>query len=246
MESAPCVTWTIISAEQDVELVELDSQRSVYTLPQPPLTMISGWTIDTGERHLAVIGDQAGVVYDLVSGRLLSAPFKHYGKLIDTDFSPDGRRLLTSGVTAEARIWDTATGDLLQSLMMAISVRLSFWSADSRFIATRCDNNSARAWDASQAEALTPLFPHSGYIRWAAVTRNNRLVTISGTDIKVANLLQGWDLAPTHLPPDVLTDYAKLISGRAINASGVPLPIQAEEVAKFHHSLQTRAPQLFE
>jgi WD40 repeat protein len=209
--------------------------------------MISGWTIDAGQRHLAVIGDQAGVVYDLVSGRLLSAPFKHYGKLIDADFSPDGRRLLTSGVNGQAMLWDSATSELvLQPLEMPTSIRLAFWSADGRFIATRCDNNTARAWDASQAEALTPLLPHSGYIRWAAVTRNNRLVTVSGPEIKVANLLQGWDLVPTHLPLDVLTDYAKLVSGRAINASGVPLPIQAEDVAKLHHSLQTRAPQLFE
>jgi WD40 repeat protein len=234
-------------AEETVELVELDSQKSVYVLPQPPLTSVADSTVDMDERHLAVIGGQSGVVYDLVSGRLLSTPFKHYGRLISADFSPDGRRLLTSGVNGEVMLWDTATSDLvLQPLEMPTAVRFAFWSADGRFIATRSDDNSARAWDASQAEALTPLLPHSGYIRWAAVARNHRLVTVSGTDAKQANLLQGWDLVPTSLPLEVLTDYAKLTSGRAINPSGVPLPIRAEEVAKLHHSLQARAPQLFE
>jgi len=59
-------------------------------------------------------------------------------------------------------------------------------------------------------------------------------------------LLRAWDLKPTLLSSDILADYAKLLSGRRLNAGGVLLPIPAKELAELNRSLHARAPQLFE
>ena len=120
----------------------------------------------------------------------------------------------------------------------ALSAR---WSADGRFIVTRCDDNQARVWDASTTEAITPFLAHSGYIRWVCITPGNRLITASDP-----NLLRAWDLKPTPLAPDIIADYAKFLSGRRLSAGGVLLPIPAKELAELAQSLRLRAPQLFE
>ena len=87
---------------------------------------------------------------------------------------------------------------------------------------------------------MTPFLPHSGYIRWVCITPGNRLITASDP-----NLLRAWDLKPTLLPVDVITDYAKLLSGRRLNAGGVLLPLKLAELVELNRSLRVRAPQLF-
>ena len=194
--------------------------------------------------RLATVGmDQSGTIIDLRTGELAVPRFKHGGDLRDLDWSPDSRRLITAGDSGEVKLWDATTGEMLLSPMFVGDSlgRSARWSADGRFIATRSDDKLARVWDASTTEAVTPLLAHSGYIRWACITSGNRLITASDP-----NLLRAWDLTPTPLAPDVIADYAKLLSGRRLNAGGVLLPIPAQELAELAKSLHARAPQLFE
>jgi WD40 repeat protein len=181
--------------------------------------------------------DQKGTIVDLKTGKLSVPQFKHGGSLFNLDWSPDGKRLLTVGFGV--KVWDTSTGEMLGAPM--VGDRFARWSADGRFIATMTEDNRARVWDAATTEPVTPFLPHSDYIAWVCITPNNRLITSSST-----NLLRAWDLKPTTLAPDVLADYAKLLSGRRLNAAGVLLPIPAKELAELAQSLRARAPQLFE
>ena len=211
---------------------------------------------------LASVGhDQKGTIIDLQTGELAVPQFKHGGSLFDLDWSPDGKRLLTVGWGV--KVWDATTGEMFGAPLEGdMSAR---WSADGRFIITRGDENRARVYDASTAEPatlstlfpssnpafvrvydgfttepVTPFLPHSGYIRWLCITPANRLITASDP-----NLLRAWDLKPTPLAVDVIADYAKLLSGRRLNASGVVLPLNAKELAELNRSLRARAPQLF-
>jgi hypothetical protein len=78
-------------------------------------------------------------------------------------------------------------------------------------------------------------------LRLAHLVANNRLITIS-----LPNKLRAWDLKESLLAPDVLADYAKLVSGRRLNAGGVMVPMTPTELAGLCRSLRARAPQLFE
>lgn len=78
-------------------------------------------------------------------------------------------------------------------------------------------------------------------MRAAFLTQANQLVTVSEPD-----MMRAWDLAPAKLPRALLADYAKLASGRRLNAAGVMLPLKPAELADLCRSLRTRAPQLFE
>ena len=196
-----------------------------------------------GSRLASVGNDQVGTIIDLRTGKLAVPPFKHNGSILDLDSSPDGKRLLTAGLSSKVRLWDATTGELLLSPMICgdKGARTARWNADGRFIFGRNDNNFARVWDASTAEPVTPLLRHSGYIRWGCITPGGRLITASDP-----NLLRAWDLKPTPLAPDVIAEYAKLLSGRRLNPSGALLSLTSGELAVLFQSLRSRAPQLFE
>jgi WD40 repeat protein len=151
--------------------------------------------------------------------------------------------LLTAGLSADARIWDAATGEQLLSPLTLSSepMRAARWSSDGRFIVARSDDQLVRVWDAATAEPVTPKLRQENYVRFASLLSNGRLLI--ATD---PNLVQAWDFAETRLAPDVIADYAKLVSGRRLNAAGVLLPLKPEELAELSRSLRVRAPQLFE
>ena len=113
------------------------------------------------------------------------------------------------------------------------------WSPDGRFIVTRNDGRKVRIWEAATGEAVTPLLDHSGDVGFAFMTRDSRLITASEP-----NLIRAWELSPTTLPPEVLADYAKLASGRRLNAAGVMLSLTPLELGELARSLRQRAPEL--
>ena len=55
---------------------------------------------------------------------------------------------------------------------------------------------------------------HNHSVWLAQNAPNNRLITLSRP-----NVLRAWDLTETHLSADVIADYAKLVSGRQLNAA---------------------------
>jgi WD40 repeat protein len=159
------------------------------------------------------------------------------------DWSPDGTRLTTSGLTPEVKVWNAATGEqLLAPLHLGTKpIKTAQWSLDGRFIVARSDDNVVRVWDAATGEPVTPILKHEGYIRLAHLVVHNRLITLSLPD-----LMRAWDLTATRLPAELLAGYAKLVSGRRFNAAGVVVPVKPSELAQLCCSLRARAPQLFE
>jgi len=195
-----------------------------------------------GQRFATVTEEQWGRVWSSRTGQPLTPPIWHGGPLTWVDWSPDGKRIVMSGLTPEAKVWNAATGDLvLPALRIGDEpIVTAMWSLDGRLIVARSDRDAARVWDAATGEPVTPLLKHSTYLRLAHLVANNRLITIS-----LPNKLRAWDLKESHLALDVLADYARLASGRRLNAGGVIVPLKPTELADLCRSLRARAPQLF-
>jgi hypothetical protein len=113
------------------------------------------------------------------------------------------------------------------------------WSVDGRFITFAAHSQAVRVYDANTAEAVTPLIWSEGYVRLAAIV-GNRLITLSDP-----NVLQAWDLKATQLPVEIISDYARLLSGHRLNANGVSIALKPREQAALLQSLRLRAPELF-
>ncbi len=200
--------------------------------------------LDPSGERIAVAGrDQTVRVWKVGTGEPASPVFKHPGTSIYLDWSADGRRLLTAGTSPDARIWDAATGEQLLSPLTLSSepIRAARWGSDGRFIVARSDDQLVRVWDAATAEPVTPMLRQESYVRFAGLLPNGRLLI--ATD---PNTVQAWDFAETRLAPDVLSDYARLISGRRLSPGGTLLPLKPDELAALRRSLATRAPELFQ
>ena len=191
------------------------------------------------------IGDANGrvTVLDVQTGKSLGPVLTHSSNLSWLEWSPDSALLLTAGGGEDVLVWEAKTGtQRLGALHLAGGdVWIARWSPDGRFIVARNDAQRVRVWEAATGEPVTPPLEHSGRVRAAFLTQANQLVTVSEPD-----MMRAWDLAPAKLPRALLADYAKLASGRRLNAAGVMLPLKPAELADLCRSLRTRAPQLFE
>jgi WD40 repeat protein len=177
-----------------------------------------------------------------ITGQMVTPVLEHGGPMHWADFSPDGRRVLTTGLTPYVRVWNAESGEQLMQLDLGSQpVRVAQWSLDGRFIVARSDERAARVWDSTTGEAVTPIFKHASEVRYAILAQQNRLITLSQPD-----LISVWELKECELPLDVITDYAKFLSGRYLNVNGVLMELKSTELAELGRSLRHRAPKLFD
>lgn len=106
------------------------------------------------------------------------------------EFSPDGRRVLTTSSgknpgssPAMAMVWDLASGEPVTAPMAHSNrvVHASF-SPDGRRIATASFDNTARVWDAETGRPITPPLPHSNFVYRAEFSPDGQRVVTASLD----------------------------------------------------------------
>ncbi len=72
----------------------------------------------------------------------------HYGQVLDMQFSPDSRFLITGGLDNTAKVWDTDTrAQLAVPIGFRNSVESVSWSQDGKRYAAASSDGTARVWD---------------------------------------------------------------------------------------------------
>jgi WD40 repeat protein len=106
-------------------------------------------------------------------------------------FSADGRRVATAGGDGLARVWDTSTGALLQTLRGHTSAVLGVaFSPDGTRVATASWDQTVRLWDAADGHELHVLKGHGRQVIGVAFSPDGKRLASGGWD-KMARV---WDV----------------------------------------------------
>jgi WD domain, G-beta repeat len=115
------------------------------------------------------------------------------GRIYALAFSPDGRRLLTSGAGLVVRVWDLGRRELLAELVAHTDVVYALaYSPDGQRIASGGADRLVRIWDAETFEELGRLEGHTSYVYSLAFSQDGRCLLSGGGDATV----RMWDTRP--------------------------------------------------
>jgi WD40 repeat protein len=106
----------------------------------------------------------------------------HRGNVTGVAFTPDGRRLLTSGADRTVRLWAVETGQMRRRLGAHESwARGVALSPDGRRALSWGDDNTLRLWDTTSGRAGRVFKGHADWVRCAAFLPDRRRM-VSGSD----------------------------------------------------------------
>jgi WD40 repeat protein/serine/threonine protein kinase len=123
----------------------------------------------------------------------------HAGPTYSAEFSPDGRRVVTTGEDGIAQIWDLASGEAVTPpLRHEKMVCYAQFSPDGRRVVTASRDHSARVWDAATGEPITEPMKHEQTVWVASFSPDSRFVVTASADgtAKVWNAATGQAVTP--------------------------------------------------
>jgi WD40 repeat protein/predicted Ser/Thr protein kinase len=105
----------------------------------------------TGDRVVALTGDELARVWDAPCGALAYPPLRHGGKVTSAAFSAKGDRIVTSSADGSVRLWNAANGELLREFRAGGPVARAALSPDGATVAAASGNRVLR-WDSVTGE----------------------------------------------------------------------------------------------
>ena len=142
----------------------------------------------------AVVTDKTAQVVDLDTGTVIAEMAGHDDWIYDSDFSPDGKVLMTGSRDGTVKLWDVASGSQIGALNGHESAVIAVaFSPDGSRVLTTSWAGTAIVWDSQSREKLLTLTNPGGsqFNDGIFSPDGQRVVTGSGSDRKV----RIWDAA---------------------------------------------------
>lgn len=116
----------------------------------------------------------------------------HTERVLDVEFSPDGRTLASSSVDKTVIVWEAATGARLSTLTgQTEAINGVSFSHDGRTLATTSHDRTVRLWDTATWKPRAELTGHTSWVRNATFSPNGRLLATTSHDSTVVL----WEVA---------------------------------------------------
>ena len=139
--------------------------------------------------------DNSVRLWDVATGTLLGEPLKHDSPLVEAEFSPNGRQILTAsrspaGQPGSVRLWDAETHKLLVALPHPGLVNSAKFSSDGATFLTAC-TKQAQVWKRDCTPLGPPLRHGPADVLTAVYSNDARTIATGGSDGNV----QLWSAA---------------------------------------------------
>ncbi len=119
---------------------------------------------DAGSPGSSAAVSRIARVLDLATGQEFPLLGEHSTEITSIRFAGDGRRIVTSGFDEAARVWDVATGEVIQTVRSEFGLGnflCASLSPDGKKLVTAHIKGSVIVWDVESGEALANLHDHS-------------------------------------------------------------------------------------
>lgn len=111
----------------------------------------------------------------------LVLPIGHTGAVNYSQFSPDGKKIVTVSADKTVKIWDVLTGSMMADLKKhRAEVKTAQFSADGKKVITASNDSTAKIWDAVSGKLLLDLKEHHDFVTTASFNfSGEKIVTTS-------------------------------------------------------------------
>jgi WD40 repeat protein len=130
------------------------------------------------------------------TGRVLLSYVGHTAKVSGVAFSPDGALLVTGSADGTARVWNTATSQIVRILAPTphngLSVLSVAFSPDGKTILTANSDHTTRLWSVSSGQILYSVTSQGGDVSRAVFSHDGKFVAIGeGKTVRVLDAATG-------------------------------------------------------
>jgi WD40 repeat protein/serine/threonine protein kinase len=194
--------FTMSRSETDCDIWDLTrGERTMATLQGENSAYDAQFSPD-GRWVAMTIGSEARVIRT-ETGERIGEPMKHGSHVIQFEFSPDGKQLVTASYDRTVRIWDPATGrPLIPALQHAGVVGEARFGPDGQSLLTT-ESGNTRLWELRGGAGVRLSLPHplpgGAHIRTSPDGRHfvefNRAGTVRVWDADSGRVSSGWEEA---------------------------------------------------
>jgi WD40 repeat protein len=145
-----------------------------------------------GERLVTASGDRIAHVWDVATGREITALEGHEGYLKSASFSPDGEQVVTASGDNSARVWDAVGGKQIAVLKGHEGpVASAAFSPDGERVVTASSDKTARLWEAATGREIAALKGHEGRVLSADFSADGKRILTIGYEDSTPRLWHG-------------------------------------------------------
>jgi len=166
----------------------LETAKLLECLPSP-LDVLNRDEIPPYELSVAGGGDPKAAPKELAA-ILGETRFRHTGWAGAVVFSPNGKQLISGGADGTVKVWDTASGEALQTIVWG-KAAFPTLSPDGRTLAVWGDKPEVVLWDLETGKSGRTLNDHAGAILDATFSHDGKTLATASADGSV----KLWEVA---------------------------------------------------
>jgi hypothetical protein len=246
LAASPHAPLLAVSGYEHIRLIDLTTQKEIGVLPFPEgEPQVLRFSRD-GKLLMAAGGRpvQSGKVllYDVVSGKLLTAIGDEIDTVLAADLSPDQKLVALGGSGRVVKVYGTEDGKLKYKISKHTDWITSLaFSPDGKQLATADRAGGIHLWDANSGAILLSLAEHKAAVRTLTWRSDSQMLASGGEDGLLVwwNTADGWPAISknnAHPPARPQGFYGKIPNGVlavVFDSQGKLLSVGRDRVARF-------------